>query len=214
MPTTPSGCGISRFLAGMNCSAVATRRGAIHFFRCLTVCLISPSTNIDSANRVSMLLRWPKSAEIAASRRASLSATTARNRASRSRRCSSVAAGSDRDRSNRRWKASSRALWPGLFSDWSMAFSSTLLWGCALRFPAGFTGVYPAGKLGFCAGPGKSALSGRVWCRKARFRRFWQSQNPQKSPRSPFQSGPALVHTARTPRHSSGVAFSGSLGTD
>ena len=138
MPTTPSGCGISRFLAGMNCSAVATRRGAIHFFRCLTVCLISPSTNINSANRVSMLLRWPKSAEIAASNRASLSATTARNRASRSRRCSSVAAGSDRDRSNRRWKASSRALWPGLFSDWSMAFSSTLSVGLFPAVPCRF----------------------------------------------------------------------------
>ena len=35
MPTTPSGCGIRRFLAGKNCSEVATRFGAIHFFRCL-----------------------------------------------------------------------------------------------------------------------------------------------------------------------------------
>ena len=69
MPTTPSGCGIRRFLAGMNCSAVATRRGAIHFFRCLAACLISPSTSKVSAIAVSVEQRWPKSAEIAASNR-------------------------------------------------------------------------------------------------------------------------------------------------
>ena len=73
MPTTPSGCGISRFLAGMNCSAVAIRCGAIHFFRCLAACLISPSTSSVSAIAVSVGQRWPKSAEIACSKRASLS---------------------------------------------------------------------------------------------------------------------------------------------
>jgi hypothetical protein len=93
MPTTPSGCGISRFLAGMNCSAVETRCGAIHFLRCLAACLISPSTSRVSATAVSVGQRWPKSAEIAFSNPDSLSETAAFSRASRSSRSPSDGAG-------------------------------------------------------------------------------------------------------------------------
>jgi len=100
MPTTPSGCGIRRFFAGMNCSAVAIRCGAIHFFRCLLACLISTIKNSVSAMVVSTAERWPKSAEIACSNRASLPATAARSRFKRSSRTSSAGAGSRRDLSN------------------------------------------------------------------------------------------------------------------
>ncbi|MGY3078865.1 hypothetical protein ACVWZZ_005273 [Bradyrhizobium sp. LM6.10] len=86
MPTTPSGCGISRLRAGKNCSAVAMRCGAIQLFRCLVACRISENTIIVSAMVVSTAERWPKSAEIACRKRSSLSATTARSRASRSSR--------------------------------------------------------------------------------------------------------------------------------
>jgi hypothetical protein len=102
MPTTPSGCGIRRFLAGANCSVVEMRCGAIHFLRCLAACLISPSTSMASAIAVSIGLRWPKSAEIAASNRVSFSEIAARNRFSRSSLSASAGAPSRRDSSNRR----------------------------------------------------------------------------------------------------------------
>jgi hypothetical protein len=87
-----------------------------------------------------------KSAEIACSNRVSFSETVARNRASRSKRSASVGASVVRDSSNWRWKASSRALCPGLFSGWSMAFPPELL-------------LVP--KLVFCVLSGKSGLPGR-----------------------------------------------------
>ncbi|MGY3464139.1 hypothetical protein ACVW0I_001010 [Bradyrhizobium sp. LM6.11] len=109
MPTTPSGCGISRLRAGKNCSAVAMRCGAIQLFRCLVACRISENTIIVSAMVVSTAERWPKSAEIACRKRSSLSATTARSRASRSSRSARSGAGSARDRATMAWKASSSA---------------------------------------------------------------------------------------------------------
>src|SRR5665213_186351 len=154
MPTTPTGCGISRFLAGMTCSAVETRCGAIHFFRCLAACLISASTKSVSAIAVSVLLRWPKSAEIACSKRVSFSETAARSRASRSRRIASVGAGVVRDSSNMAWKASSRARCAGLLTGWSMAFPSCSL----VPFPQGWAFA------GFLA---RVARSGRVCHRRA-----------------------------------------------
>ena len=86
MPMTPSGCGIKWFFAGQNYSAVEMRRGAIHAFRCLVACLISVNRNSVSAIAVSIVERWPKSAKIACSKRASFSATAAHSRFSRSRR--------------------------------------------------------------------------------------------------------------------------------
>ncbi len=99
MPTTPSGCGISRFLAGANCTVVGIFSGAIQPLRCLAACLISPSTSMVSAIAVSTVERWPKSAEIAASNRASFSVSAARRRRSRSSRACNVGAGSLRDSS-------------------------------------------------------------------------------------------------------------------
>lgn len=98
MPITPSGCGISRLRAGRNCSAVAMRCGAIQPFRCFVACRISENTSIVSAILVSTAERWPKSAEMAFRNRSSLSATTARNRASRSSRAAQSGADSARDR--------------------------------------------------------------------------------------------------------------------
>ncbi len=54
--------------------------GAIQHLRCLAACLISPSTSMVSAIAVSTVERWPKSAEIAASNRASFSVSAARSR--------------------------------------------------------------------------------------------------------------------------------------
>ena len=106
MPTTPSGCGISRLRAGRNCSAVATRCGAIQLFKCFVACRTSENTIIVSAILVSTAERWPKSAEIACRKRSSLSATTARKRASRSSRAAQSGAGSARDRATMAWKLS------------------------------------------------------------------------------------------------------------
>jgi len=61
-------------------------------------------------------------------------------------------------------------------------------------------------RLPLCAHSGKSEAF------RARFPPFYLSQNRKKRPPHPFQSGSALVHTARTRRpHGPRVAFSGSL---
>src|SRR5258708_8853799 len=54
-----------------------------------------------------------------------------------------------------------------------------------------------AWRLGFCASSGKRERLRRF---SRRICPFLASQNPQKSPPSPFQSGQALVHTPRCPK--------------
>src|ERR1700752_487781 len=60
--------------------------------------------------------------------------------------------------------------------------------------------VLPA-SLRFCALAGKAGSGKRIFERK---QAFSLSQNPQKSPFFPFQSGRALIHTPRTRRLSPG----------
>src|SRR5579871_5387235 len=71
---------------------------------------------------VSTAARWPKSAEIACSNRASFSSIATRSRRSRSILMSQDGNGSVRDAASWAWKASSSADKAGLFRDWSMAF--------------------------------------------------------------------------------------------
>ena len=115
MPTTPSGCGIRRFLAGTNCSAVGTRCGAIHFFRCLAACLISPSTIMVSAITVSVCCdgrNRPRSPPRSGPRcPRPPPAAAAAGRAARS----SVGAGSVRDSSNMAMKGVLQGALPRAF---------------------------------------------------------------------------------------------------
>src|SRR5689334_3397171 len=69
---------------------------------------------------VSTAARWPKSAEIACSNRASFSSIAARSRRSRSILTSQEGSGSAREAANWAWKASSSADKAGLFRDWSI----------------------------------------------------------------------------------------------
>ena len=164
MPTTPSGCGISRFLAGMNCSAVEIRCGAIHFFRCLAACLISPSTSSVSAIAVSVGQRWPKSAEIACSKRDSLSEIAAFSRASRSSRSASVGAGRGPGQLEDPMKGVLQGALPRAFH-WLVHGGSLL------------GDVSGPPRLGFCTHSGKSGLVVRNGTPAPR---FGLSLNPEK----------------------------------
>ena len=217
MPTTPSGCGISRFLAGMNCTAVATRRGAIHFFRCLTVCLISPSTNIDFGEQgfdaaAMAEIRRDRLFEAGlvvgddrAQPRQPVQTLLERRRGLRSRQVEQAV------------KGVVQGALAGLFSDWSMAFSSAF----ARRVPDLIVcslGVFRLGLYGRKAGPLRKvwqerSVRGRFGAEK-RDSGIWPVIKSSKVASQPFPKR-ACVGTYRcAPRHSSGVAFSGSLRTD
>ena len=135
------------------------RRGAIHFFRCLAVCLISPSTNIDSANRVSVRAAM---AEIRRDRRFETGFVVGDDRAQprqpvetlleRRRRLSTATGRTGGERRH-----------PGRFGP---GFSVAGPWRSPRRFlrtaPCGSCLVCPgslAGKLGLYARSGKSAQS-------------------------------------------------------
>ena len=129
---------------------------------------------------VSIAARWPKSAEIACSKRASFSATAARSRAQPVD--PHVAARQRARRARRRTGRGRRRRGRtegGLFRDWSMAFPRCL----ACWWPQ--------------AGPLRN-----FWQERAYLRPFSHDLACHKIEKSalanPFQSGAALVHTART----------------
>ena len=176
-----------------NCSVVEMRCGAIHFFRCFVACLISLSTIMISAIMVSVELRWPKSAEIAASNRASLSETAARSRFSRSSRAQASGAGAVRDSSNRRERHLAGRAAPG--------FSAAVPWR-SLRASWAQSSAFAR----FLA---RAVPSSSILAQKPRFGRHKILKNaPLAFPKQ------ACVDTyASHPMASARVAFSGSLRT-